>query len=272
MNAEMTWEQAVVSLREKPENAEIARACFYDDPLIDAARRFHASSEWAAVSALLTQKPGKMLELGAGRGVASFAFAADGWQVTALEPDPSAVVGAGAIRQLAEDGGVAIDVVEEWGERLPFADASFDLVYCRAVLHHARDLGELVREIGRVLKPGGTFFGTREHVVDRHEDIPTFQDAHPLHRLYGGEYAYLIAEYCDAMRGAGLTIDKVLNPWESDINLYPLDRGGLKRLLAGKFGLSALGGLVPDAVLRWRGDRSHEPGRLYTFVGHKPHA
>ncbi|NUP10436.1 MAG: class I SAM-dependent methyltransferase [Polyangiaceae bacterium] len=40
--------------------------------------------------------------------------------------------------------------------RLPFADSSFDVVYARSLLHHLPDPSEGVREIARVLKPGGT--------------------------------------------------------------------------------------------------------------------
>jgi len=40
-------------------------------------------------------------------------------------------------------------------ERLPFADASFDLVYSWGVVHHSPDTPAAVREIARVLRPGG---------------------------------------------------------------------------------------------------------------------
>ncbi|MEW6187785.1 MAG: class I SAM-dependent methyltransferase [Thermodesulfobacteriota bacterium] len=38
---------------------------------------------------------------------------------------------------------------------LPFADASFDLVICSEVLEHIPDQGQAVRELTRVLRPGG---------------------------------------------------------------------------------------------------------------------
>src|SRR5712691_1878730 len=40
-------------------------------------------------------------------------------------------------------------------ERLPFADVSFDLVYSWGVLHHTPDTARAVREVLRVLRPGG---------------------------------------------------------------------------------------------------------------------
>lgn len=271
MDEKLNWEQAVVQFRNEPANREIAEACYYDDPLLNAAERFVTSTEWASLVSILPSKLGQVLELGAGRGVASYAFARSGWTVTALEPDPSDIVGAGAIRCLAEQSNTKISVVEEWGERLPFNDAVFDVVYCRAVLHHAQDLSALVKEIGRVLKPGGVFLATREHVVDSHSDILVFQDQHPLHRLYGGEFAYLIDEYIGAITAAGLKIDKILNPMESDINLFPLTRKLMKESIARKIGLPMLWRIIPNFLLTWRGERISSPGRLYSFICHRPH-
>lgn len=44
-------------------------------------------------------------------------------------------------------------------EQLPFPDASFDLVYSWGVIHHAAQPEQVVAEIRRVLRPGGTFIG-----------------------------------------------------------------------------------------------------------------
>jgi SAM-dependent methyltransferase len=40
---------------------------------------------------------------------------------------------------------------------IPFADASFDLVVANHVLFYCEDIGEVCREVRRVLKPGGVF-------------------------------------------------------------------------------------------------------------------
>ena len=50
-----TWEGAVLWLRSQPDQADLVRACFYDDPLLDAARRYHRSIEWAAVGLAFAQ-------------------------------------------------------------------------------------------------------------------------------------------------------------------------------------------------------------------------
>lgn len=57
----------------------------------------------------------------------------------------------------AFDLGVAADV-----DALPFADHSFDVITCFAVLHHLYAFEGLVAEIARVLKPGGIFYSDHD--------------------------------------------------------------------------------------------------------------
>jgi SAM-dependent methyltransferase len=264
----LSWEEAVSWLKQQPDQAELVRACFYDDPLLAAAERYATSDEWRAVRVLLPTPSGTALDVGAGRGISAFALAKDGWDTVALEPNDSMVVGAGAIRRLADEAGLHIKVAEEWGERLPFADKQFNVVHCRQVLHHAQDLPQLCREIGRVLKPGGTFIATREHVISCRDDLDVFLVSHPLHKLYGGENAYLLQEYLDAIQGGGIVLNAVLNPYQSDINLYPETVAGLKRRIAAKLHLPDM--LVPNIALGWLGAINKTPGRLFTFAGRKP--
>ena len=210
-----SWEQAVQWLREQPELRDLVLAAYYDDPLPAAADRYWRSEEWQAIRPLLPIAPGHALDVGAGRGIASYALAKEGFEVTALEPDASGLVGAQAIRGLAAASGLPIQVTQEFSERLPFSDGQFDVVFARAVLHHTKDLQEACREFLRVLKPGGRLVAVREHVISRPEDLPAFLDLHPLHKLYGGENAFLLPQYEAAIRGAGFQLEVVLSPLES---------------------------------------------------------
>jgi SAM-dependent methyltransferase len=264
----LTWEEAVLWLRSQPDQAALVKACFFDDPLPEAADRYYTSSEWLAVRELIGRARGRALDVGSGRGIAAVALSRDGWETTALEPNPSEIVGAGAIRSLAQDSRLRIDVVETSAEALPFREESFDLVHVRQALHHAHDLRRFCAEISRVLKPGARMIATREHVLSRRGDLDDFLETHALHHLYGGEFAYVLDEYRKAITDAGITLTKVLNPWASDINLYPDTRATLKEAYARRLGFPLLR-MLPDIFLTWGGEFLRIPGRLYTFVGIK---
>jgi len=276
-----TWEEAVQWLRDQPEKSELVKFCYYDDPIEAAAERFLQSEEWEELISLLKpkKKSGTVLDIGAGRGISSYAFAKSGYQVTALEPNPSPLVGAESIRQLSRSTGVNIEVIQNWGETLPFADNTFDIVYGRAVLHHAHDLNQLCKEAARVLKTNGYFIATREHIISKEEDLQQFFDAHPLHHLYGGENAYLLTEYLTAIKLSGLKITKTFTPYQSVINYFPMTKTQRQNLvkpaLTRKFGNLLGSSLAKLKFLQdlyvWNLDRKLDgAGRHYSFLATKP--
>jgi SAM-dependent methyltransferase len=44
-----------------------------------------------------------------------------------------------------------------WGDALPFADSSFDLITANMVMEHVKDPARILSEVRRVLRPGGRF-------------------------------------------------------------------------------------------------------------------
>jgi SAM-dependent methyltransferase len=283
MNADKhfnSWEDAISWLRTQSDQAQLVADCYYDDPLIAAAERYWNSEEWQAVRIMLCGRSGHALDVGAGRGIASYALARDGFAVSALEPDPSALVGAGAIRALAAESQLPIQAIEDFSERLPFADGVFDVIFCRAVLHHADDLEKTCRELFRVLKPGGLLVAIREHVISHTDDLSRFLEQHPLHRLYGGENAFLLRRYVTAIRQAGFTQLEVMSPWHSPVNFAPYTLDRLQNELARRFSMRipAVYGLVrallslPGMWLLARNilaSIDRRPGRLYSFVAER---
>jgi SAM-dependent methyltransferase len=283
MKSDYTWEQAVLWLRQQVDQHELVRACYYDDPILEAAKRFEASEEWGAIRNILPPKIGKALDIGAGRGISSYALAKAGWQVTSLEPDSSPVVGREAIQSIALQSNLPIFPLEGYAEKIPTPDAQFDLVFGRQVMHHARNLQTMCNEIIRVLKPGGMFISTREHVISRKEDLPVFLANHPLHHLYGGENAYLLDEYLVALKNAGMQIYQILGPMATIINYFPATR--MERLesiqspVSWLFGSKIKNFLISDnlpwspavnnLLSKYADSRNITPGRLYSFIAKK---
>lgn len=97
----------------------------------------------------------QVLDLGCGAGHASFIAAGQVAGVTAydLSSQMLDVVNAAA----KEKGLTNVTTRQGYAETLPFAEGSFDVVISRYSAHHWHDVGQALREVKRVLKPGGIF-------------------------------------------------------------------------------------------------------------------
>jgi SAM-dependent methyltransferase len=92
-----------------------------------------------------------VLEVGVGLGADHQRFAESGARLCGIDLSARAI--AHARRRLALFGLDSALLVGD-AERLPFADAAFDLVYSWGVIHHSPDTPAAVAEIHRVLRPG----------------------------------------------------------------------------------------------------------------------
>jgi ubiquinone/menaquinone biosynthesis C-methylase UbiE len=98
---------------------------------------------------------GDALEIGAGTGYFTLNLA----QLGLIERPVATDISPGMLATLdasAKEVGVDVRTVRTEAETLPFPDASFDLVFGHAVLHHIPDLNRAFGEFNRVLRPGGT--------------------------------------------------------------------------------------------------------------------
>lgn len=106
------------------------------------ALRNHELDSWLNHAKL--EKNQALLEIGAGTGAQSLALSKYFTHVTAIDMASSVY---------AQDR--VFPVQNYNGQLLPFAEASFDIVYSSHVLEHVAHLSLLSDEIRRVLKPGG---------------------------------------------------------------------------------------------------------------------
>jgi ubiquinone/menaquinone biosynthesis C-methylase UbiE len=98
-------------------------------------------------------EPGKsVLEIGSGVGLDTYTMATHGLQVTAVDLTEVAVQTARKrfLRHRVSARFLVADACE-----LPFPGNSFDYVYSFGVLHHVADTEKSIREVHRLLKPGG---------------------------------------------------------------------------------------------------------------------
>jgi ubiquinone/menaquinone biosynthesis C-methylase UbiE len=115
----------------------------------------HAQGKDLQRLAMLLQPHGDahLLDLGCGAGHASFAAAAAVKSVVSYDLSAQMLQ---VVSQAAADKGLTNIVVQQGlAESLPFDDHSFDIVISRYSAHHWHDVGQALREVKRVLRPGG---------------------------------------------------------------------------------------------------------------------
>ncbi len=102
----------------------------------------------------------RVLDIGAGYGGAARYLAATyGCRVTALNLSE---VENERNRQMNREQGLddQIEVVDGSFEKLPFADESYDVVWSQDALLHSGNRDQVMAEVARVLRPGGSFIMT----------------------------------------------------------------------------------------------------------------
>ncbi|HST05785.1 MAG TPA: class I SAM-dependent methyltransferase [Chloroflexia bacterium] len=117
-----------------------------------------------------------MLDLGAGMGGLSVAVMLEygdrGLHLQSMDYNPDYCQIA---RLRARRYGLTLPITVAAGEHLPYPDASFDLITCLDVLEHVASTDEVLREMRRVLKPGGIVLTTipnRRAFRDPHYHLP----------------------------------------------------------------------------------------------------
>jgi len=95
----------------------------------------------------------RLLEVGCGMGTDLLQFWRGGAHCVGIDLTPRSIEITQHRFKLYGAGGAFM--ISD-GEHLPFGDESFDVVYSNGVLHHTPDTAGAIREVHRVLRPGGT--------------------------------------------------------------------------------------------------------------------
>lgn len=108
------------------------------------------------------EAPDLVMDLGCGRGTSAERFRAHNPKVRWIGVDISDSQEAGQ----REAGGEAVVYYD--GVHLPFRPGTLPMIFCHQVFEHVRRPGELLAEISRVLRPGGTFIGSTSQFEPYH--------------------------------------------------------------------------------------------------------
>jgi SAM-dependent methyltransferase len=179
-----------------------------------------------ALGGLDGERFGDGLEIGSGTGYFSLNLVQLGIveRLTATDISPGMLI---RLSETAKALGVEASTVTAEAEELPFDDASFDIVFGHAVLHHIPDVERAFAEFRRVLRPGGAivFAGEPSRYGDRLAEVPKRAGllAAPAWRAVVGARSRTVAE-ADLSHGHSL---------EGEVDVHAFAPADLRRLLRG---------------------------------------
>jgi SAM-dependent methyltransferase len=152
------------------------------DGIADWYDREFATGPLAAVpretaTRLLGDGPGRLLDVGCGTGAHGVDFAKRGWTVTGVDESADML-------RLARERG--LDVRQADAAALPFDDATFDAAVSLWIHTDVEDFTGVLREIARVLRPGGMFVYVGAHpcFVGPHSRFLAAEGVPQLHAGY----------------------------------------------------------------------------------------
>jgi uncharacterized protein YbaR (Trm112 family) len=194
-----------------------AEGWYEPDDAVDAALPFlneqlgwddlNWSSNSHSIRVLLERVPARagmrVLEVGAAKAWAAPFWLERGCEFIATDILLDPKIGLGRAAFYGEFPRVQAD-----GEHLPFPDASFDVVYGVATLHHALDLRQMVGEFARVARPGAVVAGLNEGTrgVLRSPENPEQETEKALGI---NEHVHTVWAYAAAFVAAGLALRHV---------------------------------------------------------------
>ena len=134
-----------------------------------------------------------IVDVGCGHGRNIHYFLKNGFNVFGIDRDAGAIAAVQAMAKELAPNTPAEHFVVATAEQIPFADATFDLAICSAVLHFATSkehFEAMLHDIWRVLKPGGFFFARLASDIGIERLVKSIGDGRYL--LPDGSVRYLV--------------------------------------------------------------------------------
>jgi 2-polyprenyl-3-methyl-5-hydroxy-6-metoxy-1,4-benzoquinol methylase len=191
----------------------------------------------------------RLLEIGCGMGTDLLQFARGGARVTGTDLTPRSIeISQKHLTVYGESGDFAIADCET----LPFANESFDVVYSNGVLHHTPDTAGAVREIHRVLRPGGQ---TRVMLYHR-GSFAYWGEVILRHGIFKGELlrgnspARIMSKYVEFNQGGGRPLVKVYSRGQARRLFSAFREVSVQVEQLTRAELYFLGSLIPERLFR----------------------
>jgi len=185
---------------------------WYDQTIVPKIVRMGCGDERIAQlrAGVIPLASGKVFELGVGGGMNQPFY--DPARVTgfaAVDPSPALLEDA---RKAAREKGWEADIREGKGEAIPFGDGSFDTVVCTYTLCSVGDQAQVLKEMRRILKPGGRLLFL-EHGRAPDVGVVTWQRRiEPVWKRLAGN-CHLTREVAGAVRDQGFTMEQMASKY-----------------------------------------------------------
>jgi ubiquinone/menaquinone biosynthesis C-methylase UbiE len=158
---------------------------------------------------VVAQARGRVLELGAGTGLNLELYPREGLDsLTLTEPDPHMYK---QLRQRAAKDCAGAELIQAGAEDLPFEDDSFDSVVVTLVLCTVPDQPAALREISRVLEPGGRLLFL-EHVRAHNPGLAKWQDRLEKPWRFLGDGCHCNRDTEAGLKAAGFELSNIEHP------------------------------------------------------------
>lgn len=246
-------------------HAQVVTAQFGEQAAAYLSSAVHAQgTEFALLQAEVAgRSDARLLDLGCGAGHVSFHLAPLVADVVAYDLSAQML---DVVKAAARERGLG-NIRTELGaaECLPFPDASFDFVFSRYSAHHWSDVGQALREVRRVLKPGGVaafvdVIAPGTPLLDTHlQAVELLRDTSHVRDYSAGEWLRLMGEAGLQVRShARQRLRLEYNSWVERMRTPQVLREAIRALqiaagdeVRGYFEIAADGSFSTDVLVLW---------------------